>query len=301
MYLGSVVQKWNSYLASMAADWADRCDWNHGQPDRDPDTVPFDPIGQNLYLTSAQSIDLSSGIQDWYDEKSVYDFDTGACSGVCGHYTQVRLATFTSILCTGTPSNVHVYTMHRYAQQRSRVYYAHVRPALFMCVLYTGTPSNVHVCTTHRYAQQRSRVYYAQVRPALFMCVLYTGTPSNVHVCTIHRYAQHRSCVYYTQVRPATFMCVLYTATPSNVHVCTIHSYAQQRSCVYYTQVRPATFTCILCTGTPNSIREYEYNRLFLLYLQCFVAFLCLLIFYNELILTVIIVCNFVLILLLGY
>ena len=113
MYLGSVVQKWNSYLASMAADWADGCDWNHGQPARDPATLPFDPIGQNLYITSAQSIVVSPAIQAWYDEKRDYNFDTRACSAVCGHYTQVSPATFMCVLYTDTPSNVHVCTIHR--------------------------------------------------------------------------------------------------------------------------------------------------------------------------------------------
>ena len=99
-------QIWNPYLASMAADWADTCEYGHGQPARDANTMPFDPIGQNLYLTSSNTIDLSSAIQAWYDEISDYDYDTRACSGVCGHYTQVRQIYSVRVwsLHTGTPS-----------------------------------------------------------------------------------------------------------------------------------------------------------------------------------------------------
>ena len=85
------LQKWSPYLASMAADWADGCQWKHGQPSRDKDTMPFNPVGQNLYLTSLNTINLNQAIQAWYDEISVYDYDTLSCSGpMCGHYTQVR-------------------------------------------------------------------------------------------------------------------------------------------------------------------------------------------------------------------
>ena len=100
-------QKWNPYLASMAADWADGCQWKHGQPARDADTMPFNQIGQNLYLTSSNTIDLSSAIQAWYDEISDYDYDTRACSNVCGHYTQVRQVTF---VC-GHYTQVHQVTL----------------------------------------------------------------------------------------------------------------------------------------------------------------------------------------------
>ena len=83
------LQKWNSYLADMAANWADGCKWSHGQPSRDKNTMPFDPIGQNLYLTSANTINLNNAIQRWYDEVKDYNYDTRGCSGGCGHYTQV--------------------------------------------------------------------------------------------------------------------------------------------------------------------------------------------------------------------
>ncbi|KAI0209416.1 Glioma pathogenesis-related protein 1, partial [Lamellibrachia satsuma] len=92
-------EKWNSYLASMAADWADGCDFNHGQPARDANTLPYNQIGQNLYLTSANSINLDSAIQAWYNEIEFYTYDTRACSLVCGHYTQVVWAETREVGC----------------------------------------------------------------------------------------------------------------------------------------------------------------------------------------------------------
>ncbi|KAL5493866.1 hypothetical protein EMCRGX_G015100 [Ephydatia muelleri] len=45
-------------------------------------------VGENLYVTSGRETPglIGSAIQDWYSEKSGYNFMTGSCSGVCGHY-----------------------------------------------------------------------------------------------------------------------------------------------------------------------------------------------------------------------
>ncbi len=32
-------------------------------------------------------------VQNWYDEIKDYDYDTGKCSKMCGHYTQVSHVT----------------------------------------------------------------------------------------------------------------------------------------------------------------------------------------------------------------
>ena len=76
----------------MAETWAAGCDWRHGQPTLTDDvSAPFNAIGQNLYMTTARTIELGAGIQAWYDEKSDYDYDAQTCADgrVCGHYTQV--------------------------------------------------------------------------------------------------------------------------------------------------------------------------------------------------------------------
>ena len=118
----------------MTADWADGCQWKHGQPARDADTMPFNPIGQNLYLTSSNTIDLSGAIQAWYDEISDYDYDTRACSGVCGHYTQVRQV---ALMCD----------------------YAQVRQVMFACCHYTQVRQVILLCGQ-----------YAQANHIMFAC-----------------------------------------------------------------------------------------------------------------------------------
>ena len=81
----------------MAETWAAGCDWRHGQP-RPADNqmpAPFNAIGQNLYLTTARTMDLTAGTDAWYNEKADYDYETQKCADgrVCGHYTQVTPTT----------------------------------------------------------------------------------------------------------------------------------------------------------------------------------------------------------------
>ena len=72
----------------MATEWADTCEWKRGQPTRNESELPYDPIGQNLYVTS-DTIDLVSAVQSWYNETENYDYDNNSCSGECGDYIQV--------------------------------------------------------------------------------------------------------------------------------------------------------------------------------------------------------------------
>jgi hypothetical protein len=80
---------WNDYLARMAEDWAKGCVWEHGQPYLPPVQLPYESVGQNLYVYNG-TFDAVYGIQLFYDEVAYYNYDTGACSKPpCGHYTQV--------------------------------------------------------------------------------------------------------------------------------------------------------------------------------------------------------------------
>ena len=49
--------------------------------------------GQNLYVswTSGDSIEVdpAKAVKSWYEEIHDYEYSTGSCSKVCGHYTQV--------------------------------------------------------------------------------------------------------------------------------------------------------------------------------------------------------------------
>ena len=74
--------------------WAAGCDFVHGQP---PPGQKKD-IGQNLYAVKGDAINLTAGVQEWYDEKTDYNYDTLKCAKgkMCGHYTQVQN-------CLGSP------------------------------------------------------------------------------------------------------------------------------------------------------------------------------------------------------
>lgn len=91
---------WNNFLASLAAKWAAGCNWRHGQPPLGDDP-PYTSIGQNLYATTGNFVNLTSAIQLWYDEKPHYTYDTLKCADgeMCGHYTQVVWATSRHVGC----------------------------------------------------------------------------------------------------------------------------------------------------------------------------------------------------------
>ena len=69
---------WDPQVAAVAQAWADRCVFEHSDS----------PYGENLYIGSGTP-SAAEAIQAWADEASMYDYDTGGCSGVCGHYTQL--------------------------------------------------------------------------------------------------------------------------------------------------------------------------------------------------------------------
>ena len=86
----SLIQIWNDYLADMVQEWLEGCVWGHGQPARNKDSMPFNPVGQNLYFNTGNKLNITHSNIRFYEEKQWYDYDTGKCSGrMCGHYTQV--------------------------------------------------------------------------------------------------------------------------------------------------------------------------------------------------------------------
>ncbi len=79
----------------MAQDWANLCNFEHGG--FEPNISPFDSVGQNLYVASEGSVNADSGVvatEKWHDEEAFYDYHSGSCTSVCGHYTQVRTSLF---------------------------------------------------------------------------------------------------------------------------------------------------------------------------------------------------------------
>ena len=92
---------WDNFLADLAATWAAGCIWKHGQPHLG-DNPRYTSIGQNLYATSGNTINMTAAIEkSWYGEKVDYDYDTLKCADPkpCGHYTQVVWATSRHVGC----------------------------------------------------------------------------------------------------------------------------------------------------------------------------------------------------------
>ncbi|XP_071959659.1 cysteine-rich venom protein-like [Antedon mediterranea] len=84
---------WDDEVANMAEYWVSTCPTDHN-PNRNNygeniafSTVPFE--GDMLLI----------GIDRWYDEVKDYKYKEGACTGVCGHYTQVEDARSLKVGC----------------------------------------------------------------------------------------------------------------------------------------------------------------------------------------------------------
>jgi pathogenesis-related protein 1 len=72
---------WDKNLAAVAADWAQhlvgRCGLVHSGR----------PLGENLAKYHGSS--LITAVGDWGEEVEDYNYTTGTCTGVCGHWTQI--------------------------------------------------------------------------------------------------------------------------------------------------------------------------------------------------------------------
>ena len=88
-----MLQRWSDRLAQLAQDWADRCSWGHRSPSSyNPQDYGFPSIGENIWAWSVDGVHKipDKPIQDWYDEKNYYVYDTQQCmKEPCGHYTTV--------------------------------------------------------------------------------------------------------------------------------------------------------------------------------------------------------------------
>ncbi|KAK7114092.1 GLIPR1-like protein 1 [Littorina saxatilis] len=87
---------WDDDLEALAQDWAANCVFSH-RPDR-KNIGSFSYAGENLYAGTG-GYDPDNVVQLWYDEKKYYNFNTKACSHVCGHYTQVVWASSYAVGC----------------------------------------------------------------------------------------------------------------------------------------------------------------------------------------------------------
>jgi len=98
---GIIKLEYDDTLAGLAQFWAEQCNWKHGNL--------YDhggkQIGQNMFMagggSSMPTMDFTSAIKAWYDEKPFYHRDTKTCDSgqICGHYTQVVWAKTRKVGC----------------------------------------------------------------------------------------------------------------------------------------------------------------------------------------------------------
>jgi len=94
---------WSDTLAAAAKEWASECTKRHGFPAL-PDESGTTSYGQNVYSkTGDRIIVMMVVVQQWYNEKLAYNYDTLGCdtsiAEMCGHYTQVVWATSRQVGC----------------------------------------------------------------------------------------------------------------------------------------------------------------------------------------------------------
>jgi len=71
---------WDTTVAAAAQAWADQCNFSHY-------TAGY---GQNLYASAGGAAPSPTAVvSSWVSEVAAYDYSNNACSGTCGHYTQV--------------------------------------------------------------------------------------------------------------------------------------------------------------------------------------------------------------------
>ncbi|XP_014451350.1 glioma pathogenesis-related protein 1-like isoform X1 [Alligator mississippiensis] len=91
---------WDSALAKTARAWAKKCHFDHNIYLKVPGKVhpTFTPVGENIW-TGSGLFSVNAALTDWYDEVNMYDFESRACTRVCGHYTQVVWAKSYKVGC----------------------------------------------------------------------------------------------------------------------------------------------------------------------------------------------------------
>uniref|UniRef100_A0A0B6ZFA6 SCP domain-containing protein n=1 Tax=Arion vulgaris TaxID=1028688 RepID=A0A0B6ZFA6_9EUPU len=95
--LRSKSQQWDTELEKLAYSWAQQCKFVHSSNRKN--VAGYSYVGENLYAGTGE-FDPASVVQAWYDEITDYDYNTQACTGVCGHYTQVVWASSQALGCS---------------------------------------------------------------------------------------------------------------------------------------------------------------------------------------------------------
>ena len=89
IYTINCVQEWNDELAQVAQAYSERCMFEHN-PSRVSQASSFSSVGENLAISSGLGDNYEGLFMLWDNERDDYNFNSNGCSGVCGHYTQVK-------------------------------------------------------------------------------------------------------------------------------------------------------------------------------------------------------------------
>lgn len=83
---------WSESAASLAQDWANRCVFEHRQPNE---------LGENLALFSQLDVPPKDVVDLWAAEDADFDYANNDCAAgkQCGHYTQIVWRDSTSVGC----------------------------------------------------------------------------------------------------------------------------------------------------------------------------------------------------------
>ncbi|XP_033119763.1 cysteine-rich venom protein TEL1-like isoform X2 [Anneissia japonica] len=75
--------EWSDEVAGVAEAWSAKCIMSHN-PNRNG-------YGENMAMSTKpyRGGELRKAVKAWYREFKNYNYTTGGCEGVCGHYTQV--------------------------------------------------------------------------------------------------------------------------------------------------------------------------------------------------------------------
>lgn len=86
---------WSNEIGAYAQAWAEHLAGNGCQLAHHSGGKPY---GENLFWGSQPST-AAAVVTQWAAERSAYDHATGACSGTCGHYTQLVWSKSTALGC----------------------------------------------------------------------------------------------------------------------------------------------------------------------------------------------------------
>ncbi|XP_065937356.1 cysteine-rich venom protein latisemin [Magallana gigas] len=111
--------RYNKVLAAQAQAHADSCVEAHSGL-----------ASENMFFSSANTINMSQAVHNWEIEKYDYDYDTNTCKEgrACGHYTQVVWASSDEVGCGASNKCGGDYKTHIVCQYLPSGNYAGVRP-----------------------------------------------------------------------------------------------------------------------------------------------------------------------------